>query len=349
MGGVERSIDVRAWIAVLLCGCLPDLGVYTVVRAGEDGGVLPGTDAGTPMPNPIDLGEPCPSPHLLVGTVSGSGEGARVIRIDPATRAQCRASVHLERMRAFGDRVSDVEWHPETGELLGLYEAVLALDAEGFPRWRYEPFDDLYFRGDWVAAFGSPLRVAVAWSESSSLSSMILLDANGAPVSADMEPPFFAFGIAAAPDGSNRLLMPSQAGDDLDMYAVNDGSTTFPDAAAIPLYTVARSFYDTYGNREHVATDLQSQRVVVARTRGIEHWSVGDAPPTTAVQCPSLCETFRAAAIDPNDDRGAFAICNGASDTHLVHVQPSGCAMVIDGTSLGSHSLTDVTLVRAPL
>jgi hypothetical protein len=339
------------WVAILLLtGCLPDLGLYTIVRAGEDGGVLPGTDGGAPIVNPIDLGEPCPDPHLLIGTVSGSGQGARVMRVDPATRQLCRATEHLERLRAYGDRVSDVEWHRDTGELLGLYDAVLALDEQGFPAWRFEPFSDGYFRGDWVAAFGSPLRIAVAYSEgSSSLSHMALLDADGELVNYELEPPFFAFAIAAAPDGSNRLLMPSRAGDELDMYSVNDGSTTFPEASAIALYTVTRDMYDTYGNREHVSTDLATQRVVVARTTGIEHWSMGDPAPTTAVECPSLCERFQAAAIDPADDRGAFAICHGASDTHLVRVSPSGCTMVIDGTSLGSHSLTDVTLVRDAL
>src|SRR5688500_4711028 len=95
-------------LTAMLGGCLPDLSVYSVVRSGEDGGVVPGLDGGTPMPSPIDLGTPCPSPHLLVGSVSGSGEGARVMRIDPATGQLCRATEHLERLRAFGDRVSDV-------------------------------------------------------------------------------------------------------------------------------------------------------------------------------------------------------------------------------------------------
>lgn len=338
----------------LLTGCLPPLDGYTLIETGEDAGVLPGTDAGMPMPNPIDLGAPCPNPHLLVGTVSGSSEGARVMRIDPATGAFCRESPILEFQAAYGDRVSDVEWHAEVGELLGLYEGVLALDAEGFPAWRYQPFDDAYFRGDWVAVFGGtdrPLRIGVAWSQSSSSSidSLVLLDTAGHATSATITPPFFAFAIAAAPDSSGRLLMPSRSGDDLEMYVVDDLSTTISEASAVPLYTVAPTFRDTYGSRNHVATDLATGRVVVARDDGIEHWRLGASPPTTAVQCTQHCTSYETAAIDPNDEQGAFAVCIGPTDRHLVHVLPGSCSILIDGTSLGSLTLTDVTLVRSPL
>lgn len=336
---------------LLLGGCLPDLGVYTVVRPGEDAGLVPGLDAGAPIENPIDLGAPCPNPHLLVGTVSGSGD-ARVLRIDPTSGAYCRASELLELQRAFGSRVSDVDWHPDTGEVLGLSDAVLALDEEGFPAWRYEPFDGMYFGADWIAVFGgegAALRVAVAWSQSSSgIDRMVLLDASGHATTDEISPPFFAFGIAAAPDGSGRLLVPTRSNEALDLHVVNDATTDLPDDGT-PLYVVDRTMYDQYGSREHIATDQASGRVVIARTRGIEHWALGESPPISAVTCTSMCETFSAAAIDPTDDRGAYAICSGSGERHLVRVAPASCTMLIDGTALGSHTLTDVTLVRAPL
>jgi hypothetical protein len=339
-----------------LTGCLPPLSDYRVVGPLDDAGHLPGTDAGMPMVNPIDLGTPCPDPHLLAGTVSGSGELARALRLDPRTGAFCRASELVEVQGAFGSRISDVEWHPATGEILGLYEGVLGLDGEGFPTWRYEVADNPRFRGDWLAVFGgaggAPQRIAVAWSEvsSSSVDSMQLLDTSGNPTSAAFEPPFFAFGIAAVPDGSGRLILPSRSNDDLETWAVNDATTSFPDAAMVPLYTVSATFRDVHGDRNHVATDLTSGRVVVARDRGIEHWSLGDAPPADTVGCTAHCSELLTAAIDPDDPRGAFAVCTGTTGSrHLVHVRDAGCTIVIDGTSLGSRTLTDVTLVRAPL
>ncbi|MCZ7687414.1 MAG: hypothetical protein M5U28_55220 [Sandaracinaceae bacterium] len=200
---------------LLLGGCLPDLSAWQVVAGRADGGNLPREDGGTGQPNPLDLGPPCPSPHLLLGTIGSSSDAARVLRLDPATGAMCRTSELLEVQRAYGSAISDVEWHAEAGTVLGLSDAVLGLDGEGFPRWRHEPFEYASFRGEWLAAFGSgsSLRVAVAWSErSSSLDSMLLLDAQGHRTSGDITPPFFGAMIAAHPDGSGRLLIPLARG-----------------------------------------------------------------------------------------------------------------------------------------
>lgn len=344
-----------AAMALMLGGCLPDLSAWQVVQAGVDAGPLPGTDGGTGQPNPIELGTPCPNPHLLLGTVAVSSDAARILRIDPSTDAPCRASELVTEQRAFGAAVRDVDWHPETGELAGLDDAVLGLDDEGFPRWRYQSFGYSGFGGDWVVAFGSgaSLRIAIAWVESSSsIDHMLLLDGQGHRTSGDIEPPFFAAMVAAHPDGSGRLLMPSRANADLTVYSVNDSTTTISDTSGTPLWGGgAVDLPSTYGYRQHIASDVATQRLVITHANGVAFWRVGASPPSTAYACPSYCSSFRAAAPDPSADDGAYAICSasGGSTQHLVHLRGSSCTLVIDGTSLGGRMLTDVALARAAL
>ena len=64
-------------LATALAGCIPDLSGWSLLSPGEDGGPLPGQDAGAGTPNPLDLGVPCPSPHLLAGTIQVSSGTAR--------------------------------------------------------------------------------------------------------------------------------------------------------------------------------------------------------------------------------------------------------------------------------
>jgi hypothetical protein len=345
-----RSASQLAVLAsLLLAGCPADLSQYTVVRGGSDGGNDPARDAGH---TPVSFGTPCPNPHLLVSTIGG--DPSRVIRFDASMHSQCRASELLEVQRAFGTSIPSVEWHASVGEILGLESAVLALDDEGFPAWRYDPFDSEPFHGEWIAVLGEGqgLRIAIGWSErSSSLDAMLLLDAQGNPRSARITPPFFGFALAPHPDGSGALLIPAAHGADIDVYTVSDASTMVHEDTAMPLWgTAAPDLPDVYGGRVDVTADLESARLVIAHEHGIAHWRVGTAAPSEAYDCPSLCSTFHAAAPDPNDGESAFAICGGTSGSrHLVHVTPTGCSMVLDGTGLSPRTLQDVALVRAPL
>lgn len=347
-----------AWGLALLAfvpGCLPELGQWTIAAEGADAGVAPGPDGGTGrQPTPIDLGRPCPSPHLVIGTTSSSSGNARVLRIDPATDTRCRESPALEAQRAFGSAVVDVDWHPDTGTVLGLASAVLALDAEGFPRWRHQEFGYSQFEGEWVAAFGrdASLRIAVAWSSrSTSLDSMVLLGADGVPTSGAINPPFFGMGIAAHPDGSARLIIPTRARALVEVYDVTDATTNLPDTSTTHLWPSGPDLPSMYGNRTHIATDVPTGRVVIAHERGIAHWQLGGAPPSVAHACPTYCGNFHAAAPDPSAADGAYAICvgTGTSTRHLVRVGPGRCDLVIDGTSMSGQTLQDVALVRASL
>ncbi|HEY8432582.1 MAG TPA: hypothetical protein VIL20_29630 [Sandaracinaceae bacterium] len=344
--GCVRAVAIAA---LVLSGCVPDLSPWKVVAARADGGLR--HDGGGGQPNPLDLGPPCPSPHLAIGTIGLSGHTARLLRIDPGTHARCRTSELVETQRSFGNAIVDLEWHPETGALLGLEDAVLGLDAEGFPRWRYEPFSHAWFGGEWLAVIGSgpALRIVVAWGEYySNLDAMMLLDGSGHPTSGEIDPPFAGAMIAAHPDGRGELLLPSRGAPNIDVYQVGDDATSLSDGSARPLWEgEVPDLPRTYGSRTHLATDLATQRLVITHERGIAFWTVGSPPPSSAIACPEHCETFHASAPHPSD--GAYAICIASGTNHLVHVRASGCELVIDGTSLGTHRMQDVALVRAPL
>ena len=90
----------------------------------------PGTDAGPPTA--IDLGTPCGNPHLLLATMGNTSDTARLLRWDPATNGYCRAVPALEQQEGFGFRVRDVDWSAQTHDVLGLENAVLGLDTQGF-------------------------------------------------------------------------------------------------------------------------------------------------------------------------------------------------------------------------
>lgn len=347
-----RARQLVVWIAIALGGCVPDLSGWRIVQEGEP--PAPGQDGGAETPNPIDLGAPCPDPHILVGMLAGSSETARVLRIDPVTDTPCRASAILERQRAFGSTVADVDWHAETGAVLGLSEAVLGLDAEGFPAWRHDPFEYGSLRGDWVAAFGSgaDVRVAVAWNRgSSTIDTLRLLDARGRETSADIELPVGTALIAAHPDGSGRLLMPARWGAEVNAYAVTDATTALGSADASPLWTGGVDLPASAGYRKHMASDVATGRLVVTHEDGLAFWQLGGAPPAGVVGCTSYCASFHAAAPDPSASDAAYAICaaSDSSERHLVRVQGASCSLVIDGTALGTQTLQDVALVRAAL
>ncbi len=340
----------------LLGGCVPDLGQWQLVSSGVDGSV-PSYDGGGPGPNPIDRGTPCPNPYLLMGTVTGTSDTAQVIRVDPATGSRCRQTPQVAQQLAFGSAIPDVDWHPSTGEVLGLSDAVIALDDQGFEGWRYQPFGELTgFSGGWVVGFSSSSgpRIAVAWNESSSsLDSMLLLSADGQVTAPMITPPFFGAMIAVHPDGSGRLLMPSKANANIDVYTVNDSTTSIrPDTDATPLWPgMPPSLYDTYGQRTHVGTDLMTQRIAITHQTGVAVWQVGAPAPSSAMTCPSYCDSFQASAPDPNANGGAYSICKqpGGSARHLVRLHDGTCDLVIDGTSLGHQTLQDIALVRAAL
>jgi hypothetical protein len=355
MEHMPRRTAIAALVALALTGCLPDLGRWQIVEGPASDGGVPGVDGGGPRtPVPIELGPPCPNPHLVVGTVTGTSNVGRVLRIDPSTNARCRDSALIESQRAYGDGVLDIDWHPDTGTVLGLMDAVLGLDGEGFPRWRHQETSFEGIQGEWVAAFGqgASTRIAVAWTErSSSIDSMVLLGADGIVRSGMIDPPFFGAAIAAHPDGSARLLIPTRARPLIEVYDVNDLTTRLPDTSTTHLWASGPDLPSMYGNRTHLASDVTTGRLVIAHERGIAFWQLGAPAPATAVACPSLCSRFHAAAIDPSRADGTYAICvgSGTSSRHLVHLRGSECSLVIDGTSLSGHTLQDVTLARMPI
>lgn len=333
--------------AVLLTGCPPDLSGYTI-HPGEqvDGGGAPPIDGGG-RPNPIDLGTPCPDPHLVMSARTSSSAGsARLVRFDPSSRTPCRASSVLEVQAAFGTEIADVAGWPGVGEVLALDQAVLALDAEGFPRWRYQPFDEYYFVPAQLAVVpmaGGP-RVALLWYEQAGRepSGVLFFDGNGVQRGAIADLPFSHYHFTASPDGSSAILMSPNYGP-VRRFAVTEGTTALREADGTDLFDI-----DSAGQFEELDADVASARLAVALTNGVASWTFG-GPAPAPMTCPSYCTSFDDAAVDPTRADSVFAICSGNGDRHLVHVTPGGCELMIDGTTLGTRDAVGITLVRTAL
>ena len=347
-GAHSTTYALALVFSLLGAGCLPDLDGYTIVARGGDGSQPLPTDGGAGTPNPIELGAPCGDPHLLLATRTNTSDDARLLRWDVASNAYCRAAPALERQRAFESEILDVDWHPETRDVLGLTNAVVGLDAQGFVGWRHQPFDDSTFRGSWVVALGSgpSLRVAAFWTErsSSSLEYGRLLDANGFVTNERFEMPFSHSRVVAAhPSGDGRILMAS--GGPIFAFTIGDGTERLRDADGEDLFpSMSPTFGEMGGTRRHLDTDLATRRVAMTHERGVFLWTLGGPAPTSMFTCPSFCETYSVAT--PGRDSEVFAICDGTDD-HLVRMSAGGgCDLLIDGMGLGSHSLQDVVLVR---
>lgn len=330
--------------SLAIAGCVPDLGGWAIGAPG-----VPGVDAGpVGTPNPLDLGAPCTNPHLLIATRGSSN--ARLLRWDIGAGSYCREASVLEDARAYGPNIWDVDHHAEVGDILGLGNATLALDGEGFPGWRDQPFDDSSFAAGWVIGLGSgaSLRVGAFWNErsTSSLEYGRLVDADGFVTNERFDLPFSAGGLVAAhPSGDGRILL-AFGGGPIRAFTVNDSTTALRDTDAVELFPgMTPTFSDMHGSRRHMDSDLSTRRLAMTHQNGVLVWTEGSGPPTDLFTC-AMCTDFGPAVAGPNDD--VFAICDGsASEDHLVHVRRGGaCDILIDGSSILPHSLQDIALVR---
>ena len=341
---------LRFWLVflVLSCpGCLPDLGAWEIVAAPRDSGIAgdtgPARDGG---PNPIDLGPSCPDPHLVVATVDSSQ--ARLIRYDLAARRTCRTSPILELARDYGNAIRSVDYHPEGGLMIGTDDAVIAMGNDGFPRWRFEIFDDGTFAGESVFTWGAAAirRTSVFWTPSSSSThQMLFLDSEGALVSVDdIETPFFMSMGAAHPDGSVRFLGASTGGE-IFVYQLSDSVTDFEDTTdGTPLFSPDPGHTTTFGSRADLGADLSLGALAITHVMGVLRWSEGAGVPTSAHTC-AMCTRYQAAIPGPGNL--VYAVCDGASDQLLVQMDGSGCEILIDGSGLGSHTISDIALVHS--
>ncbi|HJL15273.1 MAG TPA: hypothetical protein RMH99_06440 [Sandaracinaceae bacterium LLY-WYZ-13_1] len=339
-------------LVALALGCGPDLSYWRVVQEGEDAGPPPGQDGGTGTIDPPDLGAPCPNPHVTAVTIAGSSGTARVIRLDPQTGARCRDADLIAVREDFGYAIYDVDWGAGTGTVLGIRDAVLGLGEDGFPAWRAAP-PESGFDGRWVVSLGgSQNRVAAAWSErsSSNLEYLRLFDSGGHSLGEPIELPFFSAMVSAHPDGSGRLVWASRRGE-IRAVVVSEGIGDIGDEDGEELFAGSADIADdtALGSRQHLDSDVTTGRMAMTHDAGVAIWAAGGPAPTTAISCPSLCDGYHVAAPDPVSATGAFVICTRDGDRHLVHAASSGCERWIDGTSLGSRSLQDVTVVHAAL
>ncbi len=349
----SQILGLLSVAGLLLGGCYPDLGAYTIQDPDTDAGFRPPTrtDGGGGTPNPIDLGTPCGDPHLLIATTTDTSGGARLLRWDVGTGGYCRSTPILEQQEGFGYRINDVDWHAQSGDVLGLNNAILGLDDAGFPAWRHQPFDETAFIAGWVLALPSPsgFRVAAFWAErsSSSLEFARLVDVTGAPTNERVRLPFGAVRyVAAHPSGDGRVVMANQG--PLRAYPLNDGFESLSEADGVEMFPMlSPDFVDMAGRRNHLDTDLATGRLVMTHADGAFVWSDGAPAPTSTFSCPSFCEALSLGVAGPGDE--VYAICEPPSGPdHLVVMRAGSCDLLIDGTSLDRHRLQDLALVREP-
>ena len=301
-------------------------------------------------PNPIELGAPCPDPHLVIGTVHS--DDARLVRFDPASRTTCRTSPLLEFAPDYGHAIRDVEWHRDTGLVLGTDDGILGIGPDGFPAWRFALFNYSQFDGDLVFTWGegAATRIGVFWSDgTSSIDRALFLDRNGNLVSTDnIEPPFFMRVGAGHPDGTARFIGSSLAGENF-VYDLPDSVTEFEDTRdGTPLFAPDPNLSSAFGNRAHLATDLVVGAMAMTHLNGVLRWTAGAPAPTSAHTC-GMCTSYVAAVIGPGNT--LYAICHSATSERLV-VQLDGgsaCSLLIDGSGFGSHTISDLTLVHSTL
>lgn len=346
-----------ALLGLAFAGCYPPLDRYQVAPGSGDAGPggdfdagppLPGQDAGPPTP--LDLGTPCGDPHLLLATMGNTSDTARLLRVDTATSGYCRATPVLEQQEGFGFRVRDVDWRPETHDVLGLENAVLGLDTQGFQAWRHQPFDDGSFGASVVVVLNtsSGLRVGAFWSERSSSSYEFgrLVGSTGEVTNERFELPFGAGRMVSAhPAGDGRLLL-ANLGGPIEVYSVDDSTVELNDADGVELFVGSDMLEDMFGvgNRRWIGADVSTGRIAITHDQGAFLWGNGQGAPTSVFSCPAHCDSLSVGVPGPGNE--IYAICDGPTADHLVHMNGSSCTMLIDGTSLGTHDLLDLALVR---
>jgi hypothetical protein len=345
----ERRLAPLLCIA-LLSACAPDLSAWRVVPSGVDGGPDPMVDSGMGQPNPPDLGSPCPNPYVAAVTVGSTSEDARILRLDARTGEPCRDAPLISTQPDWGYAIYDVDWGAGTGEVLGIQDAVMALGEDGFPAWRNEP-PEMGFDGSWVVSLGGPQnRIAAMWAErsSSNLEYMRLFDAEGGTLGGVIELPFFSAMVAAHPDGSGQLIWASRAGE-IRAVPVSEALTSIGDEDGVELFAGSADLRDAFGTRNHLDADIEGRRLAMTHEMGVAIWTVGGPAPASVITCPSHCASYQIAVPDPDSASAAIILCTRDGERHLVHATSSGCERWVDGTSLGSRSLQDITLVRAAL
>lgn len=309
--------------------------------------------------NPMDRGIPCGDPHLLVALdAEQSSYVSRLLRYNLSTGVPpslCRDARTVTDQRSFGYGMESVTALPDGTEIVAASNGVMALDSEGFPRWRWQRWDtrDFHKFEIFPINFASGPHIGVLYCDdycSSDLLGLVILDQHGNEVADVDTSALFTWDLvtgAPHPDGSARIILADTSETPM-VFPVDESTTALDEPDGEELATAFE--LDGYGILRSMEVDTTRQRVVAVYQRGVEMWRLGAPIPLEPVTCEQ-CEEYHAAAIDPLSDTAVYALCTYVEerDPSLVRLSEFGCERVIDPSVYGNHQLVDVTLVRGSL
>jgi hypothetical protein len=360
--------------ALLASACLPDFHDFGILRDAGPGDTGPADgdadadepvedtgppDGGSDWNNPLVLGAPCDDPHLAVAlTSSDSTSAGRLVRynIQPGGEIdECHELPIAREQGAFGHGVTAITALPDGTQYLAVADAILALDDRGFPRWRWQPWESSGY--DYADLFplkvGGQWRVGVVHCDSPCYDNylgLLVLDSDGEQVAHVDDLDSYATGLpsaAAHPDGGGQLVFESGFGP-LRVFDITSSTTALDGETADVLGGGAGFNVPDVGNLDWLETDLETRTMIAVYTHAIVPWQAGQALPSSGMTC-ALCESYKAAAVDPLDDGAYFVICDTGSRDSLVHMRGGTCDLLVDGTTLTDHLLVDVAVIRASM
>lgn len=382
------AVSLSVMVAAVVSSCLPDFRLFDVVdvvdsgdppedsspedSSAEDGSIeadsstedSPSTEDSGELGwnNPIDLGRSCNDPHLAIAVSSRSTSGpGRLLHFnlsEDAPPVECHESLIAKEQRAFGTGVNSVTSMPTDGsEVISVPYAVIALDSQGFPRWRWQPWDDdasPYYYSDVF-----PLRIQGTWYIGvihcdsycySSYQGILVLDMDGTVVTHVDELPGFGSDLSAAgpnPDGTSTLVMEVDW-DPLQVFSLTPTTTQISEEDGENLGSALGFFVSGIGNLYLLESDLYSERFLATYDDAVVPWRSGDPMPTSGLSC-DICESYDASAIDPYDDNAFYTLCEIGNNNSLVRMTQQGCDVLVDGTTMSDFNMVDIALVRGTL
>jgi hypothetical protein len=369
-GPLSRQLVPLAF-AVLSTACFANFDDFHIVGDGDgdtdsDVDTDSDTDADTDTDadgdwtdNPMDRGTPCNDPHLLVGlSAAGSSIPARLLRFNlspdgPPT--YCRETPVMTDQIAFGSDLQEVTALANGTEIVATAYAVLGLDTEGFPRWRWQRWEPSSFHDLKVFPIdiGGGSYIGVLHCDdycSSGLVCPAILDSGGNEVGYIDTSPLFTWDLAAGaphPTDLSRIVLANEFETPL-VFTIDTDTTVLDDTDGVEL---APHFdIDDVGYLQRLETDTVTRRIIAVYLHGIEIWRVGESVPTSVMTC-NECEEYHAAAFDPHGEQSAYVVCTrvGESRPSLVRLSEFGCDQIVDGSAHANHEIVDVVLVHGAL
>lgn len=381
------AVSISVMVSLTVTSCFPDFRLFDVVdivdsgvpledSSPEDGSPEDGSpedsspedsspeeDVGDPeWNNPLDLGRDCTDPHLAIAVRSRSTSGAgRLLHYNLSgdePPVECHESPIAREQRAFGSGVNSVTSMPTDGsEVVSVPYAVMALDHRGFPRWRWQLFDDdasPYYYSDVF-----PLRIQGTWYIGlmhcdsycyADYQGLLVLDMDGSVVTHVTDLPGFGSNLAAAgpnPDGTSTLVFEVDW-EPLKVFSLTPTTTEIAEEDGENLGSALGFEVSGIGSLYLLESDIYSERFLATYADAVVPWHPSDPMPSSGRSC-EICESYESSAIDPYDDNAFYTLCEIGNNNSLVRMTEHGCDVLVDGTTMSDFNMVDIALVRGTL